>query len=249
MSRRPRFFVTADRLRAGQVTLSPSEARHVRVRRLVVGDPVALFDGEGHSCDGVITAIARGEMTVAVTERLPDLAAESPLTLTLAVAMLKADRMDWVIEKATELGATHIVPFTSRYSLARPSSNRRRRWQDIARSAAKQSGRSRVPGLHEPTTFDLVVERPADERLVFWEAQAGQGALDGGTPHPSTVLAVVGPEGGFTREEAAAAVRAGCRLVSLGPRILRAETAAVAAVALCQHVWGDGTLAGSGAPP
>ncbi len=237
----PRFFVAAAAARGDRLRLDAHESKHVRVRRLRVGDRVALFDGQGHSYAAVIDSIARDAVAVVVTEQRPDMMAESPLSLTLAVALLKADRMEWVIEKATELGVTRVLPFACRYSLARPSAKRRARWNEIARSAAKQSGRSLLPRVEEPVALAAVLDEWADERVLFWEGRTSVDAATLGdvAPYPATALVVVGPEGGFSAEEAAAAERSGCNIIAFGPRILRADTAAIAAVALCQFLWGD----------
>jgi 16S rRNA (uracil1498-N3)-methyltransferase len=127
------------------VALPEDQAKHVRVRRLGVGDTVALFDGAGHSYRGCLESLSRARVAVRVVEVLPERAGESPLALTLAVAVLKSDRFDWVVEKATELGVTAIQPFTSTYTLARPSRARQPRWQQIALGAAQQWGRSAAP--------------------------------------------------------------------------------------------------------
>ena len=237
----PRFFVAATAGRGDRLRLDPQEAKHVRVRRLRVGDRVAVFDGQGHSYAAVIDSVTRNEVAVVVTEQRPEMMAESPLSLTLAMALLKADRMEWVIEKATELGVTRVLPFVSRYSLARPSAKRRARWSEIARSAAKQSGRSLLPRVEESVDLAAVFEEPADQRVLLWEGSTTVDAatLGDGVGRPASALVVVGPEGGFSPEEATAAEQSGCRLTAFGPRILRAETAAIAALAMCQFLWGD----------
>lgn len=221
------------------VTLAGEEGRHARVRRLAVGEAVVLFDQAGHSCVGEMCGVDRDGVRVRVTALRPDGEGESRLDLTVAVALLKADKLDWVIEKATELGATRLQPFASAHSLAQPSAGRQARWQQIARSAAKQCGRSLVPDIAAPCALTAVVALPAAARLLL--AEHGETvplaaiALD----RPASLLLVIGPEGGFDNAEIAAAANAGFRPVGLGPRILRAETAAIAAVALCQSRWGD----------
>lgn len=236
----PRFLIRPDGVAGDRVRLDAAEARHAHVRRLAAGDTVALFDGGGHSWIGVIETWSRAGVDVRLTEQRPDREAESGLDLTLAVAVLKADKLDWLIEKVTELGVSRIRPFVSRHSLARPSAARLTRWQQIAVSAAKQCGRSVVPPVDAPLAFDAVLQDPAPGRLICWEGRASEVPGDAPLSAPNAAaVVVVGPEGGFAPDEVEAAHTAGFHILSLGPRILRAETAAVTAVALCQQRWGD----------
>jgi 16S rRNA (uracil1498-N3)-methyltransferase len=235
----PRFLIDRTAAPGDAVPLRAEEARHARVRRLGVGDLVALFDGYGHSYAARLESVSREGASVRVIEALPERDGESPLELTLAVAALKADRLDWVIEKTTELGVARIQPFCSTRTLARPSGDRRERWRQIALAAAKQCGRSVAPPISAPIDFSAVLALPAAARVLFAEddSVADLSSIDVATP-PS-MLAIVGAEGGFSADEFAAARAAHCHLAGLGPRILRAETAAVVAVALCQSRWGD----------
>jgi len=234
----PRFLVDEIDAAAGAIDLPAAEVKHARVRRLHNGAEVVVFDGRGCAYRGRIEAYSRDAVRVALVEALPARAAESPLAITLAVAVLKADRLDWVIEKTTELGVARIVPFECEHSLARPSAARQTRWRSIAAGAAKQCGRSIVPTVETCSSFAAVIERSAERKLLFWEgAPVGERLSTAGAPHQ--VLAIVGPEGGFTAGEATAARSAGAQVVSLGPRILRADTAAISAATLCQHLWGD----------
>lgn len=235
----PRFLIDRAAAPGDAVPLPAEEAKHARVRRLGVGDLVALFDGSGHSCIARLESLSRQGARVRVIESLPDRDGESPLELTLAVAALKADRLDWVIEKATELGVARIQPFSSTHTLARPSSDRRERWRQIALAAAKQCGRSVAPVIGAPVDFAAVLALPAAARVLFAEDGSGADLSSIDVAPPPSMLAIVGAEGGFSAGEFAAARAAHCHLVGLGPRILRAETAAVVAVALCQSRWGD----------
>ena len=233
----PRFAIDRPAAVGDVVTLAGDEGRHARVRRLGVGEAVALFDEAGHSCIGEVSAVTRDGLSVRVTATRPDHEGESPLALTLAVGLLKADKLDWVVEKATELGVARLQPFASAHTLAHPSANRRARWQQIARSAAKQCGRSAVPAVAPPCDFDALLRLPAAARLLL--AEHGETVPLAAVAGAAPLLLVVGAEGGFTTAELDAARAAGFGLVGLGPRILRAETAAVAACALCQARWGD----------
>jgi 16S rRNA (uracil1498-N3)-methyltransferase len=240
----PRFLIDRAAAPGETVRLRAEEAKHARVRRLGVGDRVALFDGAGHSYVARLESLSREAAAVRIVEALPERDGESPLALTLAIAALKSDRFDWVIEKATELGIARIQPFTSSHTLARPSRDRQERWRHIALAAAKQSGRALAPAIAAPTDLAGVLALPAAARLFFAEDGSGTSLARVALDAPPSLLAIVGAEGGFSADELAAARHAGCHLVGLGPRILRAETAAVAAVVLCQARWGD--LAGAG---
>jgi 16S rRNA (uracil1498-N3)-methyltransferase len=236
----PRFLVEGPISPGSHVELEPSEAKHARVRRLRTGEVVALFDGAGNSWLASVVRVGRQRASVRVSEVLEPRLAESPLDLTLAVAVLKTDRFDWLVEKATELGVAAIRPLASRYSLAEPSARRRQRWRQIALGASKQCGRSTVPRIAEPAELRDVLGG-SDCRLLLAEsgAETSLARLAGRLPRPSAVTVIVGPEGGFAAEEIEAARAAGCLTVGLGPRTLRSETAAITAIALCQHLWGD----------
>jgi 16S rRNA (uracil1498-N3)-methyltransferase len=237
----PRFF-TAQPAGLGElVALSPDEARHARVRRLAIGEPVALFDGAGFSCVGVVAEATRDRLCVRVTDVRPPRSDESPLVLTLAVGLAKGDKLDWIVEKATELGVSIVQPFATEHSLGEPSAARQARWRHIALAAAKQCGRSVLPAIAAPIGFAALLQTPADLRLLLAERGATQrlAALGSDVP-PRSLLLAVGAEGGFSDGELTAASAAGFALVTLGPRTLRAETAALVAAALCQARWGDG---------
>ncbi len=237
----PRFFVSSEILAGSRAILGGAEFHHLRVRRLQVGHAVVLFDGLGRQRQGIVVDIdkQRAQIDLQVD---PSVQRESPLHLVLAPALLKGDKLDLVIEKAVELGVSELRPFTCERSISQASAARRDRWIRIARGAAKQCQRSVVPDIAAPLPFDeLLSSTTAAVRLLFWEHCPPTG-LEVPAPQPPTsvsVLAAVGPEGGFTAAETDRAMRAGFRLVGLGPRILRAETAAIAAVTLCQFLWGD----------
>jgi 16S rRNA (uracil1498-N3)-methyltransferase len=232
-----RLFVPQTAVRAGLVEITGDELRHLRTLRLGPGDALIVFDDTGteHAVrlDRIDRRVARG-----VIERSTRVSRESPLTLILVPALLKGPRMDVVIEKATELGVHTIAPMLTARCVA--ERGHVARWQRIAVAAAKQCGRTQFPVIEEPAPFAERVAAPWNAlRLLAWEESTSPGwdAL------PNTTRAVVvllGPEGGFAGGEAAEAQAAGFQAVSLGGRVLRAETAALVAAALCQHRWGDG---------
>jgi 16S rRNA (uracil1498-N3)-methyltransferase len=232
----PRFLLNQPAKTHDRVELAAEQAHHARVRRLAPGDRVALFDGNGRSYVGTVERTTGKQLAVRVDEELPALMGESSLTLTLAIALLKSDRFEWAIEKTTELGITRLRPFTCEHSLARPSAARHARWHAIALSAAKQCGRSVIPQIDAPCDFDAVLATADPDHVLFWEGCADPSRIDDARPRATLI---VGPEGGFSENEVARARDAGCTIATLGPRILRAETAAITAVALAQSAWGD----------
>jgi 16S rRNA (uracil1498-N3)-methyltransferase len=259
---RRRFYAPPSAFTPGRlhVALSREETAHLRnVLRLREGAEVFVFDGEGHEFLCVVEAAERRRAAEAVL-RVLGLAEpphrESPLELTLAPAMLKGEKFDTVVQKATELGVTRIVPVeTERAEVRLPGSpeepaaaKRVARWRRIAVEAAKQSGRARVPEVRSPIHLTTLLSEVAHDldgsdelRLVFSERD-GRGLAetlaDAGAP-VRRVTALVGPEGGWEDAELEQATAAGWHAVTLGGRTLRAETAGVVVAALLQHLCGD----------
>jgi len=239
----PRFFVPADDVAEGKAKLAGSEFRHLmRVLRLREGDALTLFDDRGREHDGVILSLSPRAAVVRITATsVPP--RESPLALTLFQGIPKGRKMDLVVEKATELGVRAIVPFASAFAAgaAAIATAKHERWTRIALAAAKQSGRIAVPTVRQAVTFpEVLAAASADElRLLFFEGAGGVPLAALPAAAPAGVAVVVGPEGGFSREEVSAARDAGFTVLGLGPRILRTETAALVAVTLVQARWGD----------
>jgi 16S rRNA (uracil1498-N3)-methyltransferase len=241
----PRFFVPASDIAGGQARLQGTEFRHLqRVLRLREGDHVTLFDDAGREHAGVILSLSPRVAVVRITASTVP-ARESPLAITLYQAIPKGRKMDLVIEKATELGVHAIVPFTSAFCMgtAAGAAGKHERWQRIALAAAKQSGRTSVPAIVAPQTFAEAIASGAhdDLRLLFFEGAGARPLASVPDPAsaPATTAVVIGPEGGFSRDEVAAARAAGFLVLGIGPRILRTETAALVAVTLVQARWGD----------
>lgn len=235
-----RFRAPRDELRRGRVRLRGAELHHLRdVLRLRPGARVGLFDGEGGNFLAEVSAVKKTEADLTVLRPLGE-ETESPLSLTLAMAIAKGTKLDWVIEKGTELGVSHFVPFTSKRTIPSPGdfAPRVARWRRIASAGAAQCGRTISPEVSAVTSLPKVLDVVAERKLFFWEAGGSPLARPPGEATRSALL-VTGPEGGFTADEAAQAEQAGFTLAALGPRILRAETAAVAAVTLAQFFWGD----------
>lgn len=234
------------------MVLSAEESRHLRdVLRLRAGEEAYVFDGEGREFACVVREEGGrgGLVTLEVRGAAEPPSPESPLELTLAVALLKGEKFDLVVQKATELGAARVEPVLTARSDVRPrdardTERRVERWRRLALEASKQSGRARVPAVNHPQTFDRLVRAESHEgtrRLLFTErGGAGLASFFGGvTTRPASVLALVGPEGGWADEELSLAREQGWTLVTLGGRTLRAETAAITVCALLQHAFGD----------
>jgi 16S rRNA (uracil1498-N3)-methyltransferase len=242
----PRVFVRPEAVGADRVRFDADEAHHLRrVLRLRPGAVVEATDGTGRLYTIRLVLLEAGGGWGAIQARAePE--RESPCAITLAQAIVKGDRMSWLVQKATELGVTRIVPMETARVVARPATGaatRHTRWERIAREAVKQCGRVVVPAIDRPRSLVEVAREVAAGHDVAWILWEGGGqslaAAAAETASPARLLLLVGPEGGFTPEEVAVAEGAGARLVSLGPRILRAESAGLTAVALCQFLFGD----------
>lgn len=232
-----RLFVPRAAVRDGTVEIIGEELRHLRTLRLGPGDELVVFDDAGteHTIrlDHIDRRAARG-----VVERSITVSRESPLDLVLVPALLKAPRMDLVVEKATELGVRTIAPMVTARCVV--EGGHVARWRRIALAAAKQCGRTHVPFVDEPASLARRLAAPwTGLRLLAWEDATHHG-WDALPAETQSVVVLLGPEGGFAPEEARRARTAGFRPVSLGERVLRAETAALVVAALCQHRWGDG---------
>jgi 16S rRNA (uracil1498-N3)-methyltransferase len=206
------------------------------VLRLEDGAPVEVFDGAGSAWDATFTG---GELRLG--ERRP-----APLpgaTVWLAFALARGEKGDWIVQKATELGVSRLVPWQAERSVVRlepdRAAERARRWRRIAEEAARQCGRADVPEVTVPGTLAAALETPGGFARIAFHAGAGAPLAGLLRPDAPGILAVVGPEGGLTEREVEACVAAGCGLATLGPRVLRAETAAIVAAALLQHLAGD----------
>jgi 16S rRNA (uracil1498-N3)-methyltransferase len=239
----PRFYC-ALALSAGQTVTLPAETFHhaIRVRRLRVGDELVLFAGDGREARAVLVVINRDAADAAISI-VTAADRESPLTATLLQGLSAGDRMDYTLQKAVELGVAVIVPVTTQRSVVRldrdRADKRNAHWRQIVIGACEQSGRNRIP--------DVLPVVPLAEGLAAVSApQRFVLSFDGGarlrdlTAPTGAIALLAGPEGGLTADEERAARDAGFAPLSLGPRVLRTETAAVAALAAMQALWGDG---------
>jgi 16S rRNA (uracil1498-N3)-methyltransferase len=235
--------VLVDSVAEGPKVLRDEAHHHVaRVLRVRVGDEITLFDGAGREAEARVTRIWPAEVLVQVGPVRQ--ASRPPIAVTLVVALLKGEKMDWVVQKATELGVARIAPVASAHAVVKLEGERREgrraRWEKIAAEAARQSGRADVPEIAEVRDVGVALALAPGWRVLFHEAERGT-SLRKVLPadRPAEVTVAVGPEGGFSADEVAAARAAGYAVCGLGPRILRAETAALAAVALIGYALGD----------
>lgn len=242
-----RFFIDPAQITGDEAVLTGAEAHHLtRVLRLPTGAAVSLLDGTGRVYEATVASISRDKARLRVLRVREEPAPASHLTL--GVALLKGSKMELVIQKATELGVHAILPFHSRYCDLKPSAEtRRERWLRVALEACKQCGRATPPVIGATREFAAFVQEEAGHefKCILWE-QAGENVrlrdlFAPGRP-PGSALVLVGPEGGFLPEEAALAEHLGYRPLSLGTRILRAETAAIAAAAIFQYELDNLTL-------
>ena len=226
------------------MTLGPDEARHLRdVLRLKAGDEVYVFDGRGREFRCVVSTSKRDTAELRIEAEVGPANPESHLQLNLCVALLKGEKFDLVVQKATELGVKKITPLLTRFADihlrdASDATKRLARWQRIAIEAAKQSGRAFVPEISLPVDFEAALD--VDELGVMFAERDGE-SLEHltGEPAPQSITALVGSEGGWSDAEIEAARARNFHVITLGGRILRAETAAITVTALIQHLFGD----------
>ena len=242
-----RFFLPQANIHEGRGIVQGQELAHLmKVLRLRAGDFVTLFDNTGWEHNAIIETLTNERGELKIIESHPT-SRESPVPITLGVGLTKGEKLDWVIEKATELGVSTIIPLSSSYTVPKLDVDRihRRseRWRKIAVSAAKQCGRSRIPEVRSLCSFETFVSEswPETLKLIFWENETEQsvGQLFDKCRETKNVLLAIGPEGGFAKREVELAKAQGFQSVHLGRRILRAETAALAALTVVQFLWGD----------
>jgi 16S rRNA (uracil1498-N3)-methyltransferase len=246
-----RFFVEEIEAKDGSCTITGTEAKHItRVLRMGRGDRFILMDGKGARFQALIESAGRQGVLVVLERPLPK-RPRSPVEITLCQALLRSRAMDYVIEKTSELGVDRIFPFSSQRTVIRLGetqfSKKREHWRKIARSTTKQCDRD-VPAEIGPLfAFEDLVSKWKEEdalKVILWEDESERDLKDLlKEPFPmKKLIGLLGPEGGFSREEIQRASKAGFTSVSLGYRVLRAETAAIAMVALVQYEWGDLSL-------
>ena len=240
-----RFFVAPEELALENITLTGENAQHAKVLRLKAGEVVLVCDGEGQECLCEVVSFEAGQVDLDVQERRAS-ETEAAVKVSVYMAFPKADKLEHVIQKATELGAYEIVAFPSGRCISKPDEKslkkKMERWQKIAASAAEQSGRGRIPQVLTLPSYKAALERAAqaDKALLFYENEQAttlKMALSDGNYH--TVSLMTGPEGGLEEGEVAQAAAAGLQVCTLGKRILRCETAPLCALSAVMYDAGE----------
>ncbi len=237
---RHRFFALPNQINDPLITLDSDESHHLsRVLRLSSGATVFAFDGLGNEYECEVAEVSKKSVALTITAPVSD-PVESPLKLTLGQAILQNDRFDLIVQKATELGVTQIVPLVTEFCEFRKISGneqRLQRWRKIALEATKQCGRRMLTEIAEPQTFaDFCQQQQSSLRLIF--SEQGGGKLND-LPSANSVSVIIGPKGGWSKSELAIAEKNEFTAIYLGNRILKAETAAITATALLQLQFGD----------
>lgn len=235
-----RFYAPKGDFANGQIMLSIEESHHLRdVLRLSVGDEVSVFDGEGGEFQCTIETIGKKETTLSIVRKTDPSSPESPIEITLAAVVVTGDKFDLVIQKAVELGVTNFIPLRSIRCEAqfKGADKRLVRWRRIGLDAAKQCGRARLMLIENISDLVDFLQQQADGERYFFSERDGDRMPDG--VKPKKLTAVIGPKGGWEDSELVAARENGFSVLTLGGRILRAETAAIALTAILQHRFGD----------
>lgn len=238
----PRIYSPQPLSPNASTALAPEASHHLaKVLRMQIGASLLLFNGDGCEYPAIIIAIDKRNVHVSIAHAV-DASRESPLQLQLGIAISKGERMDWVIQKATELGATQITPLLSERVEVRLQGERAEKklahWRGVAIAACEQCGRNRLPQITELQTLDTWLSAvKADAKFVLHHRSAI--ALDPAAPRPHSVALLIGPEGGLADYEIAAAQAQNFAPLQLGPRVLRTETAPLAAISILQFLWGD----------
>lgn len=224
-------------LTSSSVKITGPELNYLKnVLRAKKGDRITLFDGKGNFAEGEISEVSRNQIGIEIKQKKMKMKTESPLKSILVQGILKGQKMDMVVQKATELGVSIIQPVMTVRTEVRET-RKVERWRKIAAEASKQCGRAVIPRIEEPLPFDDFMNEFAGDGIIFWEE--GGESIKNFKVKSDTLAIAVGPEGGFTPDEVALAVEKGFYTATLGPRILRAETASITALSLAQFLFGD----------
>jgi len=234
-----RFFAPPERITDSSITLDQDETRHLRdVLRLRTGDTVSVFDGEGSEFACKVDLVGKRTAELTIAAQIEPRATDSPLDLTMAVAVLKGDKFDLVVQKLVELGANTLIPLITVRTEAemRGVNKRLERWRRIGLEATKQCGRARLMQIMEAKTTEDIFRNSSDRSVLFAE-QGGTSLLQ--IKPIGMITAFVGPEGGWDDAELEQARQSNVPIATFGGRVLRAETAAIVVATVLQHRFGD----------
>ncbi len=253
-----RIFLPPEQLVSEQINITGDQARYLSlVLRVKPGDPLFIFDGLGYRYECNIISIHKKEVVAEIVNKSP-YSVESPISITLAQGLAKGIKMDLIVQKSTELGVNKIYPIINERSQVKHT-EKTERWRKIALSASQQSGRDKIPDIYEPIDFEeflfnqtqkkrqlsLPMEKGGEnffnQGIIFSEHKQARNLKNVLTSFKGTgeITILIGPEGGFTKEEVNIAVQKGFIETSLGPRILRTETAPITAISIIQYILGD----------
>lgn len=236
----PRFHIESDNILGNTAQIKGYDFNHiVKVLRMRVNDNLVLFDSKGFEYNTIIKNIAKDQIEVLIIDR-HEVNTESPLIITLFQSIAKGDKMDFIVQKATELGVNDIYPVVTKRSEVK-NTNKISRWQKIADESIKQCGRIHSPRIHSEIKFEQVFDiKQSDLNIIFYESERTltlRNLLTNDIFNSASLI--IGPEGGFTDTEVSLATENGFKSVGLGKRTLRSETASIAAITLIQHYFGD----------
>lgn len=243
-----RFFTAPENIIEEKLILRGTDVAHIRtVLRLKSGDRIQVLDGRGNCYTVILTRVGRDQIESRIDTKEDAENCESPLIISLGQGMVKGTGFDGIVRRAVELGVGHVIPVSANRCVSKLSrsdtAKKMERWQRIAREASKQCGRARIPAVG-PTAMSVKEfcwsNREADLKLIFWEEE--RSIRIGDLPDKNdlnSAAVLIGPEGGFAAGEVEYATQYGFQSVSLGPRLLRTDTAPLAVLSILQHLWGD----------
>lgn len=239
----PRFYLNQPLKTGETLSLSDAIAHHIQVLRLPVDSEIQLFNGQGGEFTAAIMDITKKQVIVSITAH-SETERELSHQLTLAQALPEGNKLDWILEKSVELGATHIQPLSAQRCVVKLNADRAEKkvqhWEAILIAAAQQCGRNHVPQLLPLTSFTQWIKRPASQPRIMLTPRATHSLSQWATNNPAQdVTIMIGPEGGFSPDEEEIAIASGITMCSIGPRILRTETAGLAAITTLTAIWGE----------
>jgi 16S rRNA (uracil1498-N3)-methyltransferase len=239
----PRFFLNQDLEIGVQCALPEELAHHIGVLRMKAGDAITLFNGQGGEYVATLASVEKRRASADI-KTFDSREAEPGHALTLAQALPEGSKMDWIVEKAVELGVTSIQPLVAARSVVRLSDERAAKklahWRAIVVAAAEQCGRNRLPSVAEPASFNSWIGQQDLHPRILLSPCSGQSLSDWAKHRPPQALTVmIGPEGGFSADEERSAIANGAVCLSLGERVLRTETAGIAVIAALNAMWGE----------
>ena len=237
-----RIFLAPEDISSDIVTVTGDQARHLAlVLRAKPSDMVSVLTGDGHEYECRIVSVHKKEVRAEVISKAP-YSAESPISITVIQGISKGERMDIAVQKSTELGAVRFIPVITKRTQAKQT-QKVERWRKIALSAAQQSGRDKLLKIDEPLQLEEFLDsiEPVSAGIIFFEENREKNLKEilSDLKGAKEIMILIGPEGGFTKEEVSAAIEKGFRNASLGPRILRTETAPITALSIIQYKLGD----------